>query len=163
MACLPAGVRHTPGCWLHAPECARALSEPAVQRRPHPRPAPAVAYKRLAEHVAGPRQHGASQPEPYCRSSGQGPETTCTCLTEQETKARLQLDMCKHLALNGPAYNPYRAPREPSSSGSQAAAPSVSHGPSAQTISPAASAVIGVADRAMATFPESPQNRYGGR
>jgi len=102
-----------------------------------------------------------SQPELYCMSSGQGPETTCTCLTEQGTKARVQLEMCKHLALNGPAYNPYRAPREPSPSG-QVAAASVSHGSFAQPVSPAGSAVIAVADRPMATFPESVQNRYTG-
>lgn len=103
-----------------------------------------------------------SSPELYCMSSGEGADTTCTCLTEQGTKATVKLDMCKHLARHGPSYNPYRAPREPSSSSTaMASADHVGSGDTRAQRSPVG-AVIGVANRAMGTFPESAQNRYSG-
>lgn len=42
----------------------------------------------------------------YCTSSGQGPEPTCACFTEQGTKARVKLEMRKHFAPNGRTTRP---------------------------------------------------------
>lgn len=101
-----------------------------------------------------------SQPELYCMSSGEGMDTTCTCITEQGTKARIRLDMCVLIALNGPEYNPYREPRQRTEQAQQAVpAGVVQVDRSSDTVAPPGS-VVRVADRPMATFPESAQNRY---
>ncbi|MGE8288531.1 MAG: zonular occludens toxin domain-containing protein [Stenotrophomonas sp.] len=52
-----------------------------------------------------------AQPEVYCMSSGEGRGRSCTCLTEQGTRYRLDLARCERIARYGPAYNPYKAPR----------------------------------------------------
>lgn len=101
-----------------------------------------------------------SQPELYCMSSGEGMDTTCTCITEQGTKARIRLDMCVLIALNGPEYNPYREPRQRTEQAQQAVpAGVVQVDRSSDTVAPPGS-VVRVAERPMATFPESAQNRY---
>lgn len=52
-----------------------------------------------------------SQPELYCMASGTtDKDTTCTCLTEQGTKAKVRLPVCVAIARDGPAYNPYKQP-----------------------------------------------------
>lgn len=48
-----------------------------------------------------------AQPMVYCMSSE---ETSCTCLTEQGTRYRVTLTQCRHMARNGPGYNPYLEP-----------------------------------------------------
>ncbi|MFK3847851.1 MULTISPECIES: zonular occludens toxin domain-containing protein [Bacteria] len=102
-----------------------------------------------------------AKPELYCMSSGTDVDRTCSCITEQGTKYRLPMDMCIAIALQGPQYNPYREPAQ-----QQAAPASGSVG--VQQVAPGvpvgvpAGALIGVGERAMGTFPESTQNRYGG-
>jgi len=101
-----------------------------------------------------------SQPELYCMASGTtAADTTCTCVTEQGTKAKVRLQVCVAIARDGPAYNPYRAPRQ-DDSGSQVqlASTQVLQAPSAAV----PGAVISVGERPMSTFPESVQNRYSG-
>ena len=106
-----------------------------------------------------------SQPELYCMASGTtAQDTTCTCLTEQGTKAKIRLPICLAIARDGPAYNPYREPRQRTGDGpSGALRPSVQlagSAPPQATGGPGS--VIAVVERPMATFPESKQNRYGG-
>lgn len=101
-----------------------------------------------------------SQPELYCMASGTtDADTTCTCVTEQGTKAKVRLPVCLAIAHDGPAYNPYRAPRQ-QDSGSQVQLAST------QVLQPPAAdipgAIIAVGERPMSTFPESVQNRYSG-
>lgn len=101
-----------------------------------------------------------SHPELYCMASGTtATDTTCTCVTEQGTKAKVRLQVCVAIARDGPAYNPYRAPRQ-DDSGSQVqlASTQVLQAPSAAV----PGAVISVGERPMSTFPESVQNRYSG-
>lgn len=97
-----------------------------------------------------------SQPELYCMASGTTPQdTTCTCVTEQGTKAKISIPVCVAIARDGPAYNPYRAPRQdaeprrddPTQGVAQAAAGSPEQ---------AAHALIEVGKRPMGTFPETP-------
>lgn len=98
-----------------------------------------------------------SQPELYCMASGTTEQdTTCTCVTEQGTKAKISLPICVAIARDGPAYNPYRAPRqqaeprpEDASRGVAQVTPSGPHEPSAH-------ALIEVGKRPMGTFPETP-------
>lgn len=70
-----------------------------------------------------------SQPELYCMASGTtAADTTCTCVTEQGTKAKVRLQVCVAIARDGPAYNPYRAPRQDDSgSSAQLASTQVVH------------------------------------
>jgi hypothetical protein len=101
-----------------------------------------------------------SQPELYCMASGTTEQdTTCTCVTEQGTKAKVRLPVCLAIARDGPAYNPYRAPRQVDSGASThiAGVQPLSAPPSGPP-----SAVIAVGERPMSTFPESVQNRYSG-
>lgn len=102
----------------------------------------------------------AAQPELYCMASGEGADTSCTCLTEQGTKARIRLDMCVLIALNGPEYNPYREPRQRSEAASQGIVPASGQLVGTQGEQPSVGSVVRVAERPMATFPESTQNRY---
>lgn len=86
-------------------------------------------------------------------------DTSCTCLTEQGTKAKVRLQVCVAIARDGPAYNPYRAPRQDDpGSQVQLASTQVLQAPAAAV----PGAVISVGERPMSTFPESVQNRYSG-
>lgn len=101
-----------------------------------------------------------SQPELYCMASGTTEQdTTCTCVTEQGTKAKVRLPVCLAIARDGPAYNPYRAPRQ-IDSGSTPQLAGVQ--PLSAPPSGPPGAVIAVGERPMSTFPESVQNRYSG-
>jgi len=51
-----------------------------------------------------------AEPELYCMSSHDASKRTCTCLTEQGTRYRLDLARCERIARYGPAYNPFKAP-----------------------------------------------------
>lgn len=51
-----------------------------------------------------------AEPELYCMASGEGRDASCTCLTEQGTRYRLDLARCQRIARYGPAYNPFREP-----------------------------------------------------
>lgn len=46
-----------------------------------------------------------AEPEIFCISS----ESSCTCLTEQGTRVRVQASVCRHIARYG-VYNPFREP-----------------------------------------------------
>jgi len=101
-----------------------------------------------------------SQPELYCMASGTTEQdTTCTCVTEQGTKAKVRLPVCLAIARDGPAYNPYRAPRQIDSGATTqlAGVQPINTQPSG-----VAGTVIAVGERPMSTFPESVQNRYSG-
>jgi len=101
-----------------------------------------------------------SQPELYCMASGTTEQdTTCTCVTEQGTKAKVRLPVCLAIARDGPAYNPYRAPRQIDSGATTELA-----GVQPINTQPigVAGTVIAVGERPMSTFPESVQNRYSG-
>jgi hypothetical protein len=101
-----------------------------------------------------------SQPELYCMASGTTEQdTTCTCVTEQGTKAKVRLPVCLAIARDGPAYNPYRAPRQ-IDSGATTQLAGVQ--PINTQSSGVAGTVIAVGERPMSTFPESVQNRYSG-
>lgn len=57
----------------------------------------------------------ASDPNVYCMSTGKmrgkvWHVESCTCLTEQGTRYKLDQQTCGEMARNGPRYNPYRAP-----------------------------------------------------
>ncbi len=97
-----------------------------------------------------------SDPQLFCIASGEGldgngqhAEATCTCLTEQGTRYDLSQPECRTLARNGPVYNPYKnqqvAPVQ------QAAAEEATQ----QPLLSGGGVVIGRADRAMGSFPES--------
>lgn len=86
-------------------------------------------------------------------------DTTCTCVTEQGTKVKVRSPVCLAIARDGPAYNPYRAPRQ-IDSGSTPQLAGVQ--PLSAPPSGPPSAVIAVGERPMSTFPESVQNRYSG-
>jgi len=101
-----------------------------------------------------------SQPELYCMASGTtDADTTCTCVTEQGTKAKVRLPVCVAIARDGPAYNPYRSPRQIDSGATTQLA-----GVQPPNTQPSgfAGTVIAVGERPMSTFPESVQNRYSG-
>lgn len=108
-----------------------------------------------------------SQPELYCMASGTtDKDTTCTCLTEQGTKAKVRLPVCVAIARDGPAYNPYKQPGQAGpDSGRQISGGSATLDRNALVTSSGASSphvLLNVQNRPMATFPESVQNRYGG-
>lgn len=106
-----------------------------------------------------------SDPHLYCLSS----DNTCRCVTEQHTRVTVRDDVCRDIARWGEPYNPFKPPaqqlrREPrridepddsvlprnSSLGVQQSGAAVQGG------------VVQMQDRAIGTFPESVQNRYGG-
>lgn len=106
-----------------------------------------------------------TDPQLFCISSlegldglGRHTEASCTCMTEQGTRYELSQPECRTIAKNGPVYNPYKQK------------PDLQPGPAVPIAAPAPSqdfaaapgAVIARADRAMGSFPESPQNRYTG-
>lgn len=98
-----------------------------------------------------------SQPELYCMASGTTEQdTTCTCVTEQGTKAKVSIPVCVAIARDGPAYNPYRAPRQQSEPGKDEAGRALAQSPSAGSPEPTAHALIEVGKRPMGTFPETP-------
>lgn len=110
----------------------------------------------------------STDPQLYCISSTEGldgagkrAEASCTCMTEQGTRYELSQPECRTIARYGPIYNPYKQRsdfEQTASTGQQA--PAI---PSQIAPATTSGAIIAVADRAMATFPESPQNRYGGQ
>lgn len=105
-----------------------------------------------------------SQPELYCMSSGStDDDTTCTCLTEQGTKARVRLPVCIAIARDGPSYNPYRAPAVQHAAVAPQAdsLPQVQPG-AAQDAAQTRGVLIEVGDRAVGAFPEQVQHRYTG-
>lgn len=57
-----------------------------------------------------------AEPELYCMSSGEGRDRSCSCITEQGTRYRLDLARCERVARYGPAYNPYRKQTLPAAS-----------------------------------------------
>lgn len=98
-----------------------------------------------------------SQPELYCMASGTTEQdTTCTCVTEQGTKASISIPVCVAIARDGPAYNPYRAPRQQSEPGKDEAGRALAQSPSAGSPEPTAHALIEVGKRPIGTFPETP-------
>lgn len=98
-----------------------------------------------------------SQPELYCMASGTTEQdTTCTCVTEQGTKASISIPVCVAIARDGPAYNPYRAPRQQAEPGKEEAGRALAQSPSAGSPEPTAHALIEVGKRPMGTFPETP-------
>ena len=98
-----------------------------------------------------------SQPEIYCMASGTTEQdTTCRCVTEQGTKATVRKSVCLAIAFDGPAYNPFRAPRQSDP------APQVVDAVQQQPSAVVQGSVIAVGARPMSTFPESVQNRYSG-
>lgn len=109
-----------------------------------------------------------TDPQLYCISSMEGldglgkrAEASCTCMTEQGTRYELSQPECRTIARHGPIYNPYKQQND-----FQRTPATVQQAPAqSPQITPASSsgAIIAVADRPMATFPESPQNRYGGQ
>jgi hypothetical protein len=103
-----------------------------------------------------------SQPELYCMAFGTTvADTTCTCVTEQGTKAKVRLQVSVAIARDGSTYNPYRAPRQVDS-GSQPQPQLASTQVSPASPSDLPGAFISVGQRPMPTFPESVQNRYSG-
>lgn len=98
-----------------------------------------------------------SQPELYCMASGTTEQdTTCTCVTEQGTKASISIPVCVAIARDGPAYNPYRAPRQQAEPARDDSARAIaqSESPSSREASP--HALVEVGKRPMGTFPETP-------
>ncbi|WP_240792132.1 hypothetical protein [Stenotrophomonas sp. ASS1] len=98
-----------------------------------------------------------SQPELYCMASGTTEQdTTCTCVTEQGTKAKISIRVCVAIARDGPAHNPYRAPRQKSELSQDHPARSIAQSTSPGTPEPSPHALIEVGKRPMGTFPETP-------
>ncbi len=98
-----------------------------------------------------------SQPELYCMASGTTEQdTTCTCVTEQGTKAKISIPVCVAIARDGPAYNPYRAPRQQSEPAREEEARSIAKAAPTDLSEVPAHALIEVGKRPMGTFPESP-------
>lgn len=62
-----------------------------------------------------------SEPSVYCMST----EDSCSCLTEQGTRYKIERDQCYYLAKNGPVYNPFK-PIEKSKQSSAAKFPELS-------------------------------------
>lgn len=114
------------------------------------------------------------QPEVYCMASDAGLDgagghvpASCRCLTEQGTQYVLPDAFCRQIARYGPAYNPYRRPIAEGGRGPQGVEPAgIGERPSARQAAPTSDTsggtLISVQPRALATFPESTQNRYGG-
>lgn len=98
-----------------------------------------------------------SQPELYCMASGTTEQdTTCTCVTEQGTKAKISIPVCVAIARDGPAYNPYRAPRQEADPRRDDPPRSVVQSEPSSTREPSPHALVEVGKRPMGTFPESP-------
>ncbi|WP_423170800.1 zonular occludens toxin domain-containing protein [Stenotrophomonas maltophilia group sp. CASM26] len=98
-----------------------------------------------------------SQPELYCMASGTTEQdTTCTCVTEQGTKAKVSIPVCVAIARDGPAYNPYRAPRQQSEPVREEEPRSIAKAAPTDSSEVPAHALIEVGKRPMGTFPESP-------
>lgn len=104
-----------------------------------------------------------SDPHLYCMST----DNTCRCVTEQATRVVVRDDVCRDIARWGEPYNPFKPPAD---TGRTNAAPRDSTGPQVASSEPRTDvadsvpgALIGVANRPMATFPESVQNRYSGQ
>ncbi len=98
-----------------------------------------------------------SQPELYCMASGTTTkDTTCTCVTEQGTKAKIRLPVCLAIAHDGPAYNPYRAPRQESESSQDQSARGIAQSTPSGSTEPSPHALVEVGKRPMGTFPETP-------
>ncbi|WP_295575052.1 zonular occludens toxin domain-containing protein [uncultured Stenotrophomonas sp.] len=98
-----------------------------------------------------------SQPELYCMASGTTEQdTTCTCVTEQGTKAKISIPVCIAIARDGPAYNPYRAPRQEAESHRDDSARSAARSEPSGSPEPSPHALVEVGKRPMGTFPESP-------
>ena len=103
-----------------------------------------------------------TDPQLFCMSSmegldGQGQRTgaSCSCMTEQGTRYELSQPECRTIARNGPVYNPYKQSANlqpgPSSAG---AAPS----PPEQFAAVSQGGIIARGQRALGSFPESPQH-----
>lgn len=115
-----------------------------------------------------------AQPALYCMSSGEGRDgqgeakgSSCACITEQGTPYRILLEQCLLIARHGPPYNPYR--RDAGVVGGNAVMPgqfdqatAPGHTQGQQPQAPAGSSLISVGQRAMGSFPEQVQHRYGG-
>ncbi len=98
-----------------------------------------------------------SQPELYCMASGTTEQdTTCTCVTEQGTRAKISIPVCVAIAREGPAYNPYRAPRQESESSQDHPARGIAQSTSSGTPEPSPHALVEVGKRPTGTFPETP-------
>lgn len=98
-----------------------------------------------------------SQPELYCMASGTTEQdTTCACVTEQGTKAKISTPVCVAIARDGPAYNPYRAPRQEADPRRDDPARNVAQAEPSGTREPSPHALIEVGKRPMGTFPETP-------
>ncbi|WP_127563683.1 zonular occludens toxin domain-containing protein [Stenotrophomonas indicatrix] len=98
-----------------------------------------------------------SQPELYCMASGTTQQdTTCTCVTEQGTKAKISIPVCVAIARDGPAYNPYRAPRQQSEPVREEESRSIAKAASTDSPDAPPHALIEVGKRPMGTFPETP-------
>ncbi|HEL3782345.1 TPA: hypothetical protein UM046_000075 [Stenotrophomonas maltophilia] len=98
-----------------------------------------------------------SQPELYCMASGTTEQdTTCTCVTEQGTKASISIPVCVAIARDGPAYNPYRAPRQEPDPRRDDPTRNVAQSESLGAREPSPHSLVEVGKRPMGTFPESP-------
>ncbi|MBD9377932.1 zonular occludens toxin domain-containing protein [Pseudoxanthomonas sp. PXM04] len=60
-----------------------------------------------------------AEPELYCMASGEGGDRSCNCKTEQGTRYLLPMAQCELMARWGPAYNPYKGPKQPASTAQQ--------------------------------------------
>lgn len=83
-------------------------------------------------------------------------DTTCTCVTEQGTKAKIRLPVCVAIARDGPAYNPYRAPRQESEASQDHLAHGLAQSATSSPAEPSPHALVEVGKRPMGTFPETP-------
>lgn len=98
-----------------------------------------------------------SQPELYCMASGTTEQdTTCTCVTEQGTKAKISIPVCVAIARDGPAYNPYRAPRQETEPARDEPARAIAQSGSTGSHEPSPHSLVEVGKRPMGTFPETP-------
>jgi len=98
-----------------------------------------------------------SQPELYCMASGTTEQdTTCTCVTEQGTKAKMSIPVCVAIARDSPAYNPYRAPLQESGSSQNHPARGIAKSAPSGTPEKSPHALVEVGKRPMGTFPETP-------
>lgn len=98
-----------------------------------------------------------SQPELYCMASGTTEQdTTCTCVTEQGTKAKISIPVCVAIARDGPAYNPYRAPRQETEPARDDPARVVAQSGASASHEPSPHSLVEVGKRPMGTFPETP-------
>lgn len=98
-----------------------------------------------------------SQPELYCMASGTTEQdTTCTCVTEQGTKAKISIPVCVAIARDGPAYNPYRAPRQEAEPSRDEPARAIAQSGSTGSHEPSPHSLVEVGKRPMGTFPETP-------